>query len=132
MALSGRVRRVVPITRTLLGLLVPALLAGCGSISPPPLTSSAPPSPRREAQTELPLPIREVMPNGLRLIIQDQRAAPVAAVYLWVAVGIRDEQPDQLGYSHFQEHMLFKGTDRWGPGHTDRIVEVTGSSRASA
>ena len=75
---------------------------------------------------ELPTPVRQVLPNGLRLIIQDHRAADVVAVYLYVGVGVRYERPDQLGYSHFQEHMLFKGTDKWGPGYIDRTVEGMG------
>ncbi|PYN31945.1 MAG: hypothetical protein DME01_23075 [Candidatus Rokuibacteriota bacterium] len=75
---------------------------------------------------ELPPPIRQVLPNGLRLIVQDHRAADIVAVYLYVGVGVRYERPDQLGYSHFQEHMLFKGTDKWGPGYIDRTVEGVG------
>jgi len=67
-----------------------------------------------------------VLPNGLRLIMQDHRAADIVAVYLYVGVGVRYERPDQLGYSHFQEHMLFKGTDKWGPGYIDRAVEGVG------
>lgn len=80
----------------------------------------------------LPPPTREVLPNGLRLIIQDHRAAEVVALYLFVGVGARYERPDQLGYSHFQEHMLFKGTDTEGPGWVDRAVEgVGGRSNAN-
>src|SRR5262245_43380833 len=75
---------------------------------------------------ELPPPVREVLPNCLRLIVQDHRAADIVAVYLYVGVGVRYERPDQLGYSHFQEHMLFKGTDKWGPGYIDRTVEGVG------
>ena len=75
---------------------------------------------------ELPPPVREVLPNGLRLIVQEHRAADIVAVYLYVGVGVRYERPDQLGYSHFQEHMLFKGTDKWGPGYIDRTVEGVG------
>jgi len=75
---------------------------------------------------ELPPPVRQVLPNGLRLIVQDHRAADIVAVYLYVGVGVRYERPDQLGYSHFQEHMLFKGTDKWGPGYIDRTVEGGG------
>ena len=48
------------------------------------------------------------------------------AIYLFVGVGVRFETPDQLGYAHFQEHMLFKGTDRFGPGYVDRTVEGVG------
>lgn len=74
----------------------------------------------------LPPPTRQVLQNGLRLIIQEHRAADVVALYLFVAVGVRDEGPTGLGFSHFMEHMLFKGTDTQGPGFVDRAVEGVG------
>ena len=77
-------------------------------------------------------PTRQVLGNGMRLIIQDHRAANVVALYLYVGVGGRDEAPNQLGFSHFQEHMLFKGTDTQPPGWVDRAVEgVGGRSNAN-
>src|SRR5437870_1173527 len=66
------------------------------------------------------------LPNGLTLVVQDHRAADIVAVYLWVATGVRYESPTTLGHAHFQEHMLFKGTDTFGPGYIDRTVEGTG------
>ncbi len=99
------------------------LLAGCA-----PMPGGAPPT---ASDSELPPPVREVLPNGLRLIVQGHRAADIVAIYLWVGVGVRYEKPDELGYSHFMEHMLFKGTDKWGPGYLDRAVEgVGGKSNA--
>ena len=74
----------------------------------------------------LPPPTRQVLDNGIRLIIQDHRAANVVALYLFVGVGGRDEAADQLGFSHFQEHMLFKGTDSQPPGWVDQAVEGVG------
>ena len=71
-------------------------------------------------------PVVEVLPNGLTLIAQDHRAADIVAVHLWVATGVRYETPETLGHAHFQEHMLFKGTDTFGPGYIDRTVEGTG------
>ncbi|MBI3107197.1 MAG: insulinase family protein [Candidatus Rokubacteria bacterium] len=99
-----------------------ALVAGCSAAAP--VVRVMPRS--AGSEDDLPSPTREVLPNGLRLIIQDHRAADIVAVYLWVGVGVRYEKPDELGYSHFQEHMLFKGTDKWGPGHIDRAVEGVG------
>jgi zinc protease len=66
------------------------------------------------------------LPNGLTLIVQEHRAADIVAVHLWVATGVRYETADTLGHAHFQEHMLFKGTDTFGPGHIDRTLEGTG------
>lgn len=84
------------------------------------------------AEVGLSPPTREVLSNGMRLIIQEHYAADVVALYLFVGVGVRDEDPTRLGDSHFQEHMLFKGTDSQGPGFVDRAVEgVGGRSNAN-
>jgi zinc protease len=74
-------------------------------------------------------PVRETLPNGFKLIVQEHWAADIVAIQLWVAAGVRDEGPAQLGDAHFQEHMLFKGTDTWGPGHIDRVVEGVGGRK---
>ena len=113
--------------RAVLWLAAAVLVAGCvGSGS----RSSRPAGDAAEA--DLPPPARSVLRNGMRLIVQDHRAADIVAVYLFVGVGVRYEAPDQLGYAHFQEHMLFKGTDRFGPGYVDRTVEgVGGRSNAT-
>ena len=71
-------------------------------------------------------PTVEVLANGLTLIVQEHRASDIVAVYLWVATGVRYESAATLGHAHFQEHMLFKGTDKFGPGYIDRAVEGTG------
>ena len=108
-------RRAVPWLAV--ALLVSAC-AGSGARSGSPAPDAA--------QAELPPPARQVLRNGLRLIVQDHRASDIVALYLFVGVGVRYETPDQLGYAHFQEHMLFKGTDRFGPGYVDRTVEGVG------
>jgi zinc protease len=77
------------------------------------------------AGSEPPPPVVETLPNGLTLVVQEHRAADIVAVHLWVATGVRFENPDGLGYAHFQEHMLFKGTDKFGPDYIDRAIEGT-------
>ncbi len=62
----------------------------------------------------------------MRLIIQEHRAADVVALQLWVGVGARDEAPDERGFSHLVEHMLFKGTDKLPRGFVDEEVEAVG------
>ena len=71
-------------------------------------------------------PLREVLPNGVVLIAQEQRAADVVALQLWVRVGGRDEAANELGLSHYLEHMLFKGTPTRPPGSIDRMIEGLG------
>ena len=96
-------------------LVAALILAGCATA-----TQGIPPA------GQSPGLVRETLPNGLTLIVQDHRAADIQAVYLWVGTGVRYERTDGLGYAHFQEHMLFKGTDTFGPGYIDRVVEGQG------
>src|SRR4030095_16382158 len=52
-----------------------------------------------------------ILPNGLTVIIQEDRSAPVASVQAWCGTGSIDEdQHLGAGLSHILEHMLFKGT----------------------
>jgi zinc protease len=107
------------VTRHILTVMVLSVwLAGCAAHGALQVSSSG--------EEGLPPPTRQVLDNGLRLIIQDHRAANIVALYLFVGVGGRDEAPNQLGFSHFQEHMLFKGTDTQPPGWVDRAVEGAG------
>lgn len=103
-------------------MAVAAVLAGCAGSG----SRSSQPGAGGAADADLPAPVRSVLKNGMRLIVQEHRASDIAAVYLFTGVGVRYEKPDELGYAHFQEHMLFKGTDRFGPGYIDRTVEGVG------
>ena len=52
-----------------------------------------------------------ILPNGLTVIVQEDRSAPVASVQAWCATGsIEEDQHLGAGLSHILEHMLFKGT----------------------
>src|SRR6516165_11756583 len=52
-----------------------------------------------------------VLPDGLTLIVQEDRSAPVASVQAWCATGsIYEDDKLGAGLSHILEHMLFKGT----------------------
>ena len=52
-----------------------------------------------------------ILPDGLTVIVQEDRSAPVASVQAWCGTGSIDEdQHLGAGLSHILEHMLFKGT----------------------
>jgi zinc protease len=72
------------------------------------------------------VPARHVLPNGMRVITQQHRAADVVALQLWVQAGGRDESDSELGLAHYLEHMLFKGTPTRPPGFIDRDIERVG------
>ena len=64
--------------------------------------------------------------NGLQVILQPTRAAPVASFWLWYRVGSRNEVPGLTGLSHWVEHMLFKGTETYPRGELDKAVSRAG------
>jgi len=56
-------------------------------------------------------------PNGLTLIVEENRGAPVASVQAWCNTGsIHEGKLLGAGLSHILEHMLFKGTTSRAPG----------------
>ncbi len=70
--------------------------------------------------------MRHALPNGLTVLVEENHAAPVVAIQVWMRVGSADEQPDEAGLAHVHEHMLFKGTARRGPGEIARTIEACG------
>ncbi len=56
-------------------------------------------------------------PNGLTLIVEENKGAPVASVQAWCNTGsIHEGKLLGAGLSHILEHMLFKGTTSRAPG----------------
>ena len=69
---------------------------------------------------------REVLPNGLTLLIQPDHSAPVVAVVTHVKAGFFDEPDHWTGISHVLEHMFFKGTARRGVGDIAKETKAAG------
>ncbi|MFI5356763.1 MAG: M16 family metallopeptidase [Opitutales bacterium] len=56
---------------------------------------------------------REVLPNGLTLLLKPDRRAALASVQVWVKTGsLHEDAHLGAGLSHYLEHLLFKGTTR--------------------
>jgi zinc protease len=64
--------------------------------------------------------------NGLKVIIIEEHKAPVATFQVWYRVGSRDEPASKSGLSHLLEHMMFKGTPKYGSKAFSRIVQKNG------
>jgi zinc protease len=69
---------------------------------------------------------REVLPNGLTLLVQRDDSAPVAAVVTHVKAGFFDEPDRWAGISHVFEHMFFKGTPTRGVGEIAKETKAAG------
>jgi predicted Zn-dependent peptidase len=54
--------------------------------------------------------VRDVLPNGLRILTERMPHVRSVSVGVWLARGSRHEPQAQSGIAHFVEHMLFKGT----------------------
>ncbi len=57
-----------------------------------------------------PIIVRDVLPNGLRLLTEQMPHVRSVSIGVWLARGSRHEPREQSGIAHFVEHMLFKGT----------------------
>lgn len=69
---------------------------------------------------------REVLPNGLTLLVQPEPGSPAVAVVTLVRAGFLDEPDRWAGISHVLEHMFFKGTPRRGVGAVARETKAAG------
>ena len=69
---------------------------------------------------------RTVLPNGLTVLVQQDRSAPVVAIVTYVKAGYFDETDDQQGLAHALEHMFFKGTGRRGVGDLAKETKASG------
>lgn len=67
-----------------------------------------------------------ILENGIRLVTERIPTLKSVTVGLWVNAGSRDEDPTQAGYSHFIEHMFFKGTTARSATDISREIDALG------
>jgi predicted Zn-dependent peptidase len=66
--------------------------------------------------------------NGLRVIMIEDRSAPVIAIAVTYNVGSRDERKGRTGFAHLFEHMMFQGSENIGKGEQSRLVFSNGGT----
>ena len=66
--------------------------------------------------------------NGLKILLMEEHKAPVATFQIWYRVGSRNESPGNTGMSHLLEHMMFKGTKKYGPKTFSQTVQRNGGN----
>jgi zinc protease len=71
---------------------------------------------------------RTVLDNGLVVLTKELHTSPIVTSMIWYRVGSRNEELGQTGKSHFLEHMLFKGTNRFKKGQIDLLTLKNGGS----
>lgn len=66
------------------------------------------------------------LPNGLEAVVIEDHRAPVVVQMVWYKIGAADEQAGKSGIAHYLEHLMFKGTDKLGPGELSKTVTANG------
>ncbi len=98
----------------------------------PPSPSPALGRPRRlevgDLRGILPRPRVRRLASGLTLCVIESHRVPVVATAVVYRAGSRDETPGLGGTAHFLEHMMFKGSERFGTGEIDRMTRALGGS----
>jgi zinc protease len=66
------------------------------------------------------------LPNGLRVVLNEDHSAPLVAINLWYHVGSKNERVGRTGFAHLFEHMLFSGSAHVGNNEHFRYVQSVG------
>lgn len=72
--------------------------------------------------------VRDSLKNGLVVIYQIDKSAPVVSTVIHYKVGSKDENPNLTGFAHFFEHLMFEATDKIGRGELDKMIQSAGGS----
>lgn len=67
--------------------------------------------------------------NGLTLIVREDHRAPIVVSSIWYKVGGSNEYSGITGISHVMEHMMFRGTQKYGPGVIDQMISGNGGEQ---
>ena len=69
-----------------------------------------------------------LLDNGMKVVVKEDHRAPVVVSQVWYKVGSSYEPDGVTGISHALEHMMFKGTEKYGPGEFSRIISALGGN----
>src|SRR5262245_65923525 len=100
-----------PLSQTLTVALVIALVGALWLAAP----EAAVRPPKLEYQ-------RLQLPNGLVVVLHQDRSTPIVHVELWYHVGSKNERKGRTGFAHFFEHLMFKGSKNVNPEQHTSIV----------
>ena len=65
--------------------------------------------------------------SGVRVVTETMPAVRSVAIGFWIGTGSRGESDEQAGLSHLLEHLLFKGSSRYGSLEIDQIFDGMGA-----
>ena len=68
-----------------------------------------------------------VLKNGMKILVKQDKRAPVAVIQVWYKIGTSYEHEGITGLSHALEHMMFKGTKKHKSGEFEKLVSAIGA-----
>jgi zinc protease len=96
---------------------------------PAPLVTAQAPASHDTTPATLTVPYTEfTLPNGLHVILHQDKTIPVAAVNVWYHVGSGREKPGRTGFAHLFEHVMFEGSEHVKEGEFDGWLEAAGGT----
>ena len=72
---------------------------------------------------------RFTLENGLRVLVHEDSTTPMAVLNILYDVGSRDENPEQTGFAHLFEHLMFGGSVNI-PNYDGPLQRVGGENNA--
>jgi predicted Zn-dependent peptidase len=72
------------------------------------------------------------LPSGARVISEPLESVRSVAIGLWIGTGSRDEDDAHAGVTHFLEHLLFKGTQKYSAQEIAEIFDGFGGELNAA
>ena len=104
-----------------------ALVLAVAVVSPP---AFAEPTPDAVILPTVKMPMIDFveydLPNGLHVILHQNKTAPVVSTYLLYHVGSKNERPDRTGFAHFFEHLMFEGSENIKRGEIFKYASAAG------
>jgi predicted Zn-dependent peptidase len=65
--------------------------------------------------------------SGVRVVTEAMPSVRSVSIGFWIATGSRTEDDRHAGLSHLLEHLLFKGTEKYGSLEIDQIFDAMGA-----
>lgn len=111
----------------LVTFLTLAALAACQADTPDVAIDDAGPVEAAAETTLFQVPIQyQTLDNGLRVVLSQDRTAPVVTVAIYYNIGFRIEPRDRTGFAHLFEHMMFQGSSNLDKMEFVKLIQRNG------
>jgi predicted Zn-dependent peptidase len=92
------------------------------------VTATATPTAPVTSRSSVPTAHRlTTLDSGVRIVTEAMPSVRSVALGFWIGTGSRAERDDQAGLSHLIEHLLFKGSSKYGSLEIDQIFDGMGA-----